>query len=263
GWLTPAASGGSARPSAFPAARDTAAGCPAHRPPPPACPRRSGATSARLPSSGASTAARSGPGSASKPAGVSGQTSRPRPSSSARSTPEGLGVLIPRVIQVDPEILRPGMLAPHQREQLDHALRVQVLARVAPAQVLHVVGAARPEGVQPLAAPADADLETLPCQQPAVGHHLQPVQRVHAVDEMAAPAVAARLLLVLLVVGDGLLLLVLVGLEEGGAGLVEGAAQPHQQLAHAAGGEPSTEGRLDPLAHLGGAPEAPRGGLLL
>jgi hypothetical protein len=42
---------------------------------------------------------------------------------------------------------------------------------------------------------------------------------------------------------------------------VEGAAQTHQQFAHAARGEPSTEGRLDPLADLSRALEASGGDL--
>src|SRR3954470_23358881 len=85
---------------------------------------------------------------------------------------------------------------------------------------------------------------------------------MHPVDEIASPALALNLLLVLLVFGHELLLLAVVGLEEEGAGLVEGAPQTHQQLAHAGCREPSTEGSLDPVANLSGALEAPRGHLL-
>src|SRR5208282_1204012 len=107
------------------------------------------------------------------------------------------------------------------------------------------------QDVQPLPPSADADLEPLSGQQPAVENYLQPVQRMHAVEEVAPPAIAWNLLLVLLILLDKLLLLVQVGLEQESTCLVEGAAQTHQQLAHAAEGEPSTEGRLDPIAHLG------------
>src|SRR5262249_30652764 len=103
----------------------------------------------------------------------------------------------------------------------------------------------------------------LPAKQPAVEHHLQPIQRMHAVDEVAAPVARWRLLLVLLVLGDELLLLGAVGLEQEGAGLVEGAAQAFEQLAHASRGELPTEVLLDPVAHLLGAAEASGGDLLL
>jgi hypothetical protein len=62
---------------------------------------------------------------------------------------------------------------------------------------------------------------------------------------------------------DELLLLVGVGLEQEGTDLVEGTTEAFEQLAHAAGGEPSTERRLDPVAHLAGRPEASRGDFLL
>src|SRR5437762_2500295 len=84
----------------------------------------------------------------------------------------------------------------------------------------------------------------------------------HPVDEIASPAFALNLLLVLLVIGHELLLFAMVGLEEEGAGLVEGAAQTHQQFPHAGWREPSTEGFLDPVTHLSGALEASRGHFL-
>src|SRR5262249_2342095 len=83
-----------------------------------------------------------------------------------------------------------------------------------------------------------------------------------AVEEVAPPAFGLSLPLVLLVLGDELLLLLPIGLEEEGAGLVERAAGSLEQLAHAAWGVPSTEGLLGPIAHLGGRPEAAGGDLL-
>src|SRR5262249_45753043 len=63
----------------------------------------------------------------------------------------------------------------------------------------------------------------------------------------------------LLIVFQELLLLVRVGLEEEATDPVEGTTQPMEQFAQAAWGEPSTEGRLDPVAHLAGRPEAAGG----
>src|SRR5262249_61772969 len=132
----------------------------------------------------------------------------------------------------------------------------------APLTALVSAGQARRQEVRPPPPPPDTDLEPLPRQQPAVEGRLQPVQRVDAVEEVAAPAPAGDRRLIPLVVGDERLLLGPVGLEEEGAGLVEGAAQPLEEVAHAARGEPSTEGLRDPLAHLGRAPEAAGGDLL-
>src|SRR5579859_2221597 len=174
-----------------------------------------------------------------------------------------LGMLILGVVQVDAEVLRVRILAHHQREQFDHTLGIEVRVGVAAVEILVVVGAERPEDVQSLAATADTDLEALAYQQPAVEHHFQPIERMDSVHEIAAIAFVVSLLLVLLVFGDELLLLFLIGLEEEGAGLVEGAAQPHQQFAHATDREPSTEGGLDPRTHLGGALETPGGNFLL
>ena len=107
--------------------------------------------------------------------------------------------------------------------------------------------------------PADADLEALPGQQPAVEHHLHAVQRMNPIDEVAPPAFGPRLLSVLFIVPKELLLLVRISLEEEATDPVEGAAQPMEQFAHAARGEPSTEGRLDPVARLAGRVEAAGG----
>ena len=63
-------------------------------------------------------------------------------------------------LTIDPEAPRFRVPGHEQREQLDQALGVQVLVRVAPIQVLVILGAVRPQDVQPLTAPADADLET-------------------------------------------------------------------------------------------------------
>src|SRR5262249_26956840 len=130
-------------------------------------------------------------------------------------------------------------------------------------ELLLVAGAEARQDVQRLAAPADAHLEPLPGQQPAGKHHLQPVKRVNPIDEIASPAVAADLALVLLIFGDELFLLFLIGLEEEAAHLVERATQALEQFAHAAGRKPSTEGLLDPLAGLSRTLEASGGDLLL
>jgi hypothetical protein len=126
-----------------------------------------------------------------------------------------------------------------------------------------IVGAVRSQDVQSLSAPADADLEALSRQQPAAEQHFQAVQRMHAVEEIATPALSLCALLVLVVLLEEGLLLVGIGLEEEAADLMKGAAQAMQQFAHAAWGEPSTEGFLDPVARLGGRVEAPGGDLAL
>jgi len=86
---------------------------------------------------------------------------------------------------------------------------------------------------------------------------------VHAVDEVAAPAVGLDLGLVLLVVLDELLLLVAFGLEEETADLVEGKAQTVEQFPGAAGREGLAEGVADEGLGLGRRLEAAGGGLLL
>jgi hypothetical protein len=85
---------------------------------------------------------------------------------------------------------------------------------------------------------------------------------MNAVEEVATPALGLRGLLVLLIVFQELLLPVRISLEEEATDPVEGAAQPMEQFAHAARGEPSTEGRLDPVAYLAGRPEAAGGDLV-
>jgi hypothetical protein len=82
---------------------------------------------------------------------------------------------------------------------------------------------------------------------------------MNPIDEIAPPAFGLDLLPVLLVFGNERFLLVVVGLEQEGAGLVKGAAQALEQFTHAGRSVPSTEGFLDPVAHGRGALEAPRG----
>src|SRR5262249_26083348 len=112
---------------------------------------------------------------------------------------------------------------------------------------------------QPPAASAHTDLQALADHQPATEQYLQSVHGMSPVQEVAPPAFGPCCLSVLFIGLKELLLLVRISLEEEAADPVEGAAQPMEQFAHAAWGEPSTEGRLDPVAHLASRLEAAGG----
>src|SRR5262249_36362729 len=83
------------------------------------------------------------------------------------------------------------------------------------------------------------------------------------IEKIAAPTIALHFQFVLFVVLQELLLLIRVRLEEEATDLMKGATQPMQELAHAAFGGPSTEGLLDPVAHLRRRLEAAGGDLAL
>ena len=125
-----------------------------------------------------------------------------------------------------------------------------------------VVGAVRPQDIQPLAAAADAYLEPLPDQQPAAKQHFQAIQRMDAVEEIAPtslrPAWSACL-----VRRPARNSCCLSGsaLKRKPADLVKGATQAFEQFTHAAEREPSPEGFLDPLTGLGRRLEASGGDL--
>src|SRR5262249_14132707 len=85
---------------------------------------------------------------------------------------------------------------------------------------------------------------------------------MHPVDEIPPPTLRFNLLLVLLVVLDELFLLVAFGLEEEAGGLVEGAAQPHQEFAGAGEGEGLVEGVREEGLRLGRTAEASLGHLV-
>src|SRR5262245_41474876 len=86
---------------------------------------------------------------------------------------------------------------------------------------------------------------------------------MHSVEKIAPPPLGLCLPFVLFVVLQELLLLIRIGLEEEATYLVKGAAQAMEEFAHTAPAKPSTEGFLDPVAHLCRGLEAAGGDLSL
>ena len=147
-------------------------------------------------------------------------------------------------------------------QQVDELLAVDVLPGQPQVHVVVIVGAVRPQDVQPLAAVADADEEPLPDQQPAGIEQVQAPDRVAGVHEVA-PGPRPRLAPLPPILPDERLLLVAVGLPEEAGDLVVAGADAAEQVLHAGGRVGDAEGLLDPGAHLVGVVEAPPGDLLL
>src|SRR5262249_16993226 len=146
-----------------------------------------------------------------------------------------------------------------QPKEVDELLAVDVVARDPVVDGLVVVGAVRPEDVQPLAATAHAHQEALADQQPATIHQVQAPDGVTRIDVVAARqrgAWAFRLALVPCYPLDEGTLLVRVRLPQQAAHLGVADGDPPEQVLHPAGRVADAEGVLKPLTDLLGAAEA-------
>ena len=123
-----------------------------------------------------------------------------------------------------------GMPPPQQAQQVDELLAIDVASGQAQVQVLVVVGAIRPQDVQPLAAAAHPDVETLADQQPAGVDQVEAPDGMAGVDEIA-PGGRTRLAAMPPILVDERLLLLRVGLpEEAGDLVVTGPDAAQQAL---------------------------------
>ena len=77
-----------------------------------------------------------------------------------------------------------GCRSPQQPQQVDELLAVDVVPGQPQVEVFLVVGAIRPQDVQPLAAAAHAHQEPLPHQQPAGIHQVQAPDGMAGIHEV-------------------------------------------------------------------------------
>ena len=164
--------------------------------------------------------------------------------------------VVPGVVQVQDELLGLGVLGPQHLQQVDELLAGDVVLGQPEVHVVVVVGAVRPQDVQPLAAAADADVIPLPDQQPAAVEQLQAPDRVAGVHEVA-PGRRPGLAPLPPILADERPLLVPVGLPEEAGDLVVAGADAVQQVLHPGGGVGDAELLLDPGPHLVGVVEGP------
>src|SRR4051794_40432326 len=146
----------------------------------------------------------------------------------------------------------------HMAQQVDELLAVDVVACQPQVKVFLVVGAVRPEYVQPLPPAAHADQETLPDQQPAGEDQVKPpdrVARIHEIPSGGSPLPPGLGLLPPVLVEE-LFLLVRVGLPQEASDLVVTDADAIEQILYAAGLVRHAEGVVNPLANLIGVAEA-------
>src|SRR4051794_17342687 len=173
----------------------------------------------------------------------------------------GLAV-IPRIVQVEDELLGVGVLRPQRLEQLDELLAGDVLLGQAEVHIIVIIRAVGPEDVQSLATVAHADVEPLAHEQPAGIEQVHAPDRVAGVDEVP-PGLRPRLTLVSPVLPHELLLLLDVGLPEEPRDLVVAGPDPAEQVLDARDRVGHAQGLLHPGADLLSVVERPRGYLPL
>ena len=88
------------------------------------------------------------------------------------------------IVQIQDEPLGLGVSLSQQPQQVDELLAVDVVSGQPQVQVFLVVGAIRPQDVQPFATAAHAHQKPLPDQQPAGIDQVQPPDRMAGIHEI-------------------------------------------------------------------------------